>query len=501
MDTNRQELRIGIMVLAAIVSLVLMTVFFSKQSVLKFGSDYTVQVRFQRAPGIKRNAPVFKNGVQIGQVYKVELVDLDREVEITLMLDKARKIYTNEECRIRQSFVMGDTSLDFTKIPSYSGKIEEIDPSIPLVGNSSGDIMSGFNNVEGDLTKAIQGVAGAAEKIDGFIGRINLVLGTPEEFQERRAKLEELFNESRNTIISFRQMTDGINQYANDPQMRQNVKKIVDNMPEMLDRSRTLVGESTLFIKDARSLVERGNVSLDKLSGSIDTLAKLSQQIGGDAPEVVASLKKTMAKLSSFFEELTMVVENARNSDGTLKRLMQDPAAYEKILATLDNIENLTGEADKMLRVDVKPITNNVKILTDKAARDPAIFIRNLLQKEPPTKNLPYWGDGLGSDGVCVEDCSMPCVVQTAAVRPCRLLPFLHIKKPGQQIPVQYETLPVIEEMPAETMPVEGEIIFGGGEEVRNEAIPAEGRIVNADPRYPELNQPAIRQASWKTYR
>ena len=93
---------------------------------------------------------------------------------------------------------------------------------------------------------------------------------------------------------------------------------------------------------------------------------------------------------------MTLIVENFRNADGTVKRLLRDPEAYQKLMVTLDNVERITSEVDMMLRIDAKPIAHNVKVLTDKAARDPAIFIRNLLRKEPPIKTLPaYFGGGM----------------------------------------------------------------------------------------------------------
>jgi ABC-type transporter Mla subunit MlaD len=468
------------MVLSVIVCLVLMTVFFGKQSIINFGSDYTVQVRFQRTPGVKRNSPVFKNGVQIGRVSKVELVDQDREVEITLLLDRKRQIYTNEECRIRQTVIMGDASLEFAKIMNFTGKVEEIDRAIPLVGSGSGDIMNGFADIEGDLSRTIQNVSAAAENLGGFIERINTVLGSTEEFKARQAKVAELFNDTRSTMAAFRQVTDGINHYVNDPNIKENVKKIIGDMPEVIEHGRILVGESTQFVQDARRLVERGNTSLDKLNGGVDTLAELSKQIGGDAPEIIASVKKTADKLSAFFDDLMMILQNAQQSDGTVKRLMRDPAVYEKLLAVLDNAEKMTEEADMLLRTEVKPITSNVKILTDKAARDPAIFIRNLLKKEPPVKNLPYWGDALGSDGVQDE----------TVVRGHRRLPFLNGRRPVQPIPFVPLHTEEIEILPAnENIPAERTVII---EESAGDIIPPEGRIVTADPRYSD-----IRQASW----
>ena len=403
MEIQRQEFRIGIMVLAAIVCLTLMTVIFGSKQPMRFGDGDLIHVRFQRSPGIKRNSPVFKNGVQIGHVRKVELVDQDREVELTISLDRNRKVYTNEECRIRQSVIMGDASLEFVKRLDFTGKIEEIDPTIPLVGSGSADLMSGFGGIEGDLNKVIQHVAGAAEQLGTFVERINTAIGTPEDVQVRLATFETVVEETRKTMSSMRQTTDGISHFVNDPAVQTNVRKVIADLPEVIERSRNLVGESTLFVRDARTLIEKGNVSLDNLTVGLDRVTRtlevvttIANQVEGDVPEIISAVKQSAIRLSALFSELTLIVENFRQADGTVKRLIRDPEAYEKIVATLDNVERITEEVDRMLRVDVKPIAHNAKILTDKAARDPAIFIRNLLRKEPPTKPLScYFSAGM----------------------------------------------------------------------------------------------------------
>ena len=403
METHRQEFRIGIMVLACVVSLSLMAFFFGQRPAINFGDDNQIQVRFQRAPGIKRNSPVFKNGIQIGRVVRVELVNNDREVEVAIALDRHRRIYTDEEVRVMQRLIMGDATLEFVKRLDFTGVVEEIDRAMPLVGVDSTDLMTGFTNIEGDLTRAIQNVAEAAEHLGTFIERLNSVIGTPEELQEWQASVGAVVDETRQTMASVRQTTDGISQFVNDPAIQHNVRQVIGDLPDVLERSRVLVSESTLFVQDTRALIEQGSISLDNLTvglervtRTLDVITNIANQVEGDVPEIVAAVRRSAIRLESLFTELSFMVENFRQADGTVMRLMRDPEAYNKLLATLDNVERITDEVDWMLRVDVKPIAHNVKILTDKAARDPAIFIRNSLRPEPPIKPMPCcFGRGL----------------------------------------------------------------------------------------------------------
>ena len=479
METQRQEFRIGIMVLTAIACLTLMTVFFGRQPMIRFGDDNVILVRFQRSPGIKRNSPVFKNGIQIGRVTKAELVDQDREVEVTISLDKNKKVYTDEECRIRQTVIMGEASLEFVKVLNFTGKIEEIDPAVPLVGVGSTDLMSGFGNIEGDLNKIIKNVADSSGQLGVFVERLNAAIGTPEEFQ---VKFGNIVNETRQTMVSMRQTTDGISRLVNDPEVQRNVRKVIGDLPDIIERSRVLVGESTLFVQETRTLVEKGNVSLDnltagleKITRTLEVITKIADQIDGDVPEIVSAVKRSAVRLESLFSEMTMIVENFRNADGTVKRLIRDPEAYNKLLTTLDNVERITDEVDWMLRADVKPITHNVKILTDKVARDPAIFIRNLLRKEPPTKPFPclvHRGDAMFE---------MP-YYPAATVIDGEVVEVL------EEIPVPVHQARLSQKLPTQNWKAAQQIRKANPiHDVTAMPVPSEGRIVNVDPRYPEF--------------
>ncbi|MDR0326801.1 MAG: MlaD family protein [Planctomycetaceae bacterium] len=471
METQRQEFRIGIMVLACLVSLTLFTVFFGNRTAIRFGSgETTIEVRFQRAPGIKRSTPVLKNGIQIGRVTRVELVDNDQMVAVSISLDKRRKIYTDEECRIRQTVITGDTSLEFAKRPNYVGKVEQITTdSVPyLVGISSSDLLSGFGNIEGDLTKVVHSVADAAEQIGGFMERLNNAIGSPEDFGVYQEKFSAVVEETRQTMASVRQTTDGINHIVGDPDIQVNIRKVINELPDILDRARVLVGESTLFVRESRGLIEKGSESLDNLtiglervSRTLEVITKIADQVEGDVPEIVSAVKRSALQLESLFSELTTIIQNFRNADGTVKRLIRDPEAYEKILATLDNVEKITDEVDWMIRTDFKPVAHNVKVLTDKAARDPAIFIRNLLRKEPPIKMLPC---SFGR-----HTCEVASYFPTTVIDG-------EVVEVLEEIPVQVSRVPKLQRRTM--MPSYGEQVLPQS---------SEGRIVNVDPRYSDF--------------
>jgi hypothetical protein len=134
-----------------------------------------------------------------------------------------------------------------------------------------------------------------------------------------------------------------------------------------------------------------------------------------------------------------------------------------------------------MLQVDAKPIAHNVKILTDKAARDPSIFIRNLAQKEPPIKPMPASFGGGKYASVPSYSYLPTMVIDGEIVEVLEEIP-VPVNRPAKlSMPFQLPKLNVAQRNqtlhPVECVPPHYE-----------EAIPmpSVGRIVNVDPRYAE---------------
>jgi hypothetical protein len=255
-------------------------------------------------------------------------------------------------------------------------------------------------------------------------------------------------------MASVRATTDGISQFVNDPEVQSNVRKVIADLPDVIERSRVLVGESTLFVQETRGLIEKGQLSIDnlttgleKVTRTLDVITKIADQVEGDVPDIVSAVKRSAFRLESLFSELTLIVQNFREADGTVKRFIRDPEAYEKLLATLDNVEKITAEVDWMLRTDIKPIAHNAKILTDKAARDPSVFIRNLLRKEPPIKNMP--------------SCFSSGVYATSYYSPMSI--------------IDGNIVEIISEVPVRD------------NRTTPSPLPSEGRIINVDPRYTDF--------------
>ena len=529
MNNYRIEFRIGVVALVALATLVLLVVWFGKQSIVSFGDGYTLLFRFQSVPGVKVNTPVIKNGVQIGRVTKITLVDGDREVEVAVRLPNQRKVYSDEECRVRQRMIMGDSTLEFVKKRSYSGPIDVISPdSPPQVGAAAVDILGGFANIEGNLQRTITNVGSTAQTLDAFIGRINALVGSPEELKKQQAEIQETVREIMDTMRSLRQLADGAGSMFNDSEFQTNSKKIVQELPDILHQSRSLLADSDTFLKELRGSVARGTTTLDKVDQRLDNL----KQWGDDASNALKALQSAAENADSFVNGVKGTLRNFADSDSPFLERVLQPEVADNLRTTIANVRSITEQFDLLLRNDVKPITHNVKIITDKVARDPSVFVRNLIRRQPPIKQgLPIWGDGLGSDRLdsecirleTIEDEEYPLTEPTLSSLPtlsplprrtttlsARLLSFFSVPKsiaiaqpsvkrqqvPGPMLEESQGLEPtVVDEPPLALLPpkLEPPLL------PQNDVIPAAGRIVCVDPRYAKVDlETPYQQMSWQ---
>lgn len=80
-------------------------------------------------------------------------------------------------------------------------------------------------------------------------------------------------------------------------------------------------------------------------------------------------MEGTLAEVETFSQALN-------RNDGTLKRLLDDDELYWQIRRTVQNIEQASAR--------VQPILNDVRIFTDKIARDPReLGIRGAISRRP----------------------------------------------------------------------------------------------------------------------
>ena len=372
MANKRMEFLIGIMVLTVFITVIVMTILFGPQRKLfDSGRGQRMTITFDKATGITNNSRVMKSGIEIGRVYKSELVEDPEKAEVRVFfnLNPDAKIYSNEYARINRT-ILGDAAIEFVKNPKWKGEIIELQPDDPISGVPGGDLTATVSNIEGDLAKAIQSVNSAAKELTLFMGNLNNFLGTPEELNVKKGRLESIFKELNETLITTRNLAGNMNSIVADKNVQENIRTSAANLPNILAKVDALLGNANILADDFRETMAKTHDTFDLVGKNLDNLNDFTTALSEEGPEFISSMnassgdiRKMVGNISRLSEELTEQINNPSTPLG----MMSDPATGDSLHAIIKNTEVITEK--------VHPILDDAKVFTNKIAHKPSSLL------------------------------------------------------------------------------------------------------------------------------
>ncbi|MEU2031138.1 MlaD family protein [Nocardia amamiensis] len=139
------------------------------------GDGYRVHVEFANALNLPGRAKVMANGVQVGDLANVRVVDpaatAAGHVIADIDIDRAVKLPTATTAQLRQNTLLGDVFIELTTPPNGFDKTIADGGTIPIVQTKPAvqveDVMAG-------LATFVQG--GAVQQFQDLVNRMNAVL-------------------------------------------------------------------------------------------------------------------------------------------------------------------------------------------------------------------------------------------------------------------------------------------------------------------------------------
>ena len=145
-----------------------------------------------------------------------------------------------------------------------------------------------------------------------------------------------------------------------DPEAQKDLRKALKELPQLLAETRaTMTGIQTTM--------KLSQENLTNMKGLTEPLRERGDRIVETVDESVQSLDQVVQQVLAFTQQI-----NSR--EGTLGKLLHDPELY-------DNLNRTVGEVEQLSR-KLRPILNDVRVFTDKIARDPGrLGVRGLVHR------------------------------------------------------------------------------------------------------------------------
>ena len=305
MPTRREiqwsQLKVGMLVLAAIVILISLIFLMSGASGGLFAHKIVLRSYFPNAAGIKDGSPVTLEGVEIGNVTHLRVVP-DRNpnpVEVTLRVGDRflRDLHTDSLVSIANAGVLGDSFVDIDSTHA-TGPAPRNDAELGVSGAPT--IQSVINSSQ----VSIEEINSLMHKIEALVDSLNSTRGT-------------------------------IGELINDPGMKNNILSVSADLKTITGTIANGKGSLGLLIND--------NTLYTKLTSTVDQLNAITTDLNAGKGSAGKFLKdETMYKnLNSAVANTNQLVADINAGKGSIGRLAKDPEFAQKLEDTVTNLDNL----------------------------------------------------------------------------------------------------------------------------------------------------------------
>jgi phospholipid/cholesterol/gamma-HCH transport system substrate-binding protein len=300
------QLRVGVLVLAAMAALVGLIFLMSGSTGGLFAKKIELRCYFKNADGLKEGAPVTLQGVTIGNVKTIHVVASRNPTPVEVVMQVGGEfqsgLHTDSTADIAQAGVLGDSFLDIDSTHA-----------IGPVPHSGAELVA--SNSPG-LQDVIQSSSVSIQDLQVTIGKLN--------------KMLDDINSGKGTV----------GRLINDPKMADHIEAVVANLDAISKDLATGKGSAGELIND------------DSLYKHLDSAADKLDQITTALNEGKGSAGKFLRD-ESFYTNLNAAVKNTNDlldginkGKGTLGRLHHDPEFAQKLEDTITHLDGIMKSID-----------------------------------------------------------------------------------------------------------------------------------------------------------
>ncbi|TWU47392.1 hypothetical protein Poly51_51920 [Rubripirellula tenax] len=409
MDENKLKFGVGVLVISSIgVGIILTFLFGAFPSA--FNNDYALNVVFESAEGIGLNTAVYRDGVPIGRVSGIELRP-EGGVLVTLAMKSDQRLNHHYVPQIGSgNFVTGDSKLEFVRTemnklplkiqqdlqlleePFSDGEFLEYGSKTPSLFEMQNGIQSSVDAIQ----MAAQSIASAGDSVNQLAMEVRQVVGGTD------GRIDAVSQEAVKALEEFQGAIQDARAIIGNPETRADLEASIAELPVLLNDARQTLEVTQETFKSfervgnqfervgqvAEETVNTAKKTVEGASGVIGnaekTFANLEQftaPLANRGDELVEEVLQTLGSVERTLSQVETFAGSLNNSNGTVKRLLEDDELYYQIRRTVENIEMATAR--------IRPIMDDVRVFTDKIARDPReLGVRGALGKRPSGSGL-----------------------------------------------------------------------------------------------------------------
>jgi len=306
------EAKVGMFFFVGIVILAAVT-FFVEDVPNRMKKMYQVKANFATANGLKVGNAVQMAGVDVGRVKSIELTE--EGVALVMAIEEGRAIRRDARATITLGGFLGDKYVDISLGTPGAPPLE--DGGEVQVNNPPN-----LNAIVANVIKTVDAIAdfsaSFAEGKDFF-----------KSLKEAGPKLNKTLDALQEITAKINKGEGTIGKLVSDDELYQKADRIASSLRSASERLDRIIGENEEEIRAA-----------------------------------LAAIRESGPKIKQASQDLSSITQKIQAGEGTIGRLVNDPAVFDELKASLANVRELT---DKMKSGDseLAKFTNNKKFFED----------------------------------------------------------------------------------------------------------------------------------------
>jgi len=397
MEDQKLKFGVGVLVISSIVVGMMMTFLFGAFPRL-ISDDYHLSVVFPSAAGIGANTPVVRDGVRVGLVTDIRLRD-EGGVLVSLAMDADHTMPHRYLPRVGSgNFVTGDAVLEFARggegelaaiFGTETGILDEpyVDGEFIDYGGRSESLMG----MQDDLGETFTVIQNAGESVNQLAVQMRDAVGGTDE------KVDKVADEAIKTLEEFQAAIRDVRAIIGDAEVQKDLQESLKQLPQLLSDTQATVNTAQKTFEDfdrvavrfadvgdaaeqtiqnANEVIETASGAVRNIEGTFGNLELFTRPLAERSDELIEQVSRTLANLDRTLIEAQSFTASINNSNGSFKRFLEDDELYYRVRRTVENIEEASAR--------IRPILDDVRIFSDKIARDPRqLGVRGAITKRP----------------------------------------------------------------------------------------------------------------------
>ena len=362
MEDRRKQFSVAVVVLATPIIVGLLLATSSDLAWSPFSSQYQIELLVDQAPGVAPKTPVRRRGVLIGRVQSVE--DTDEGALITLNINEGKLVKSNESARIQTSLI-GDAIIEFSPFAT-AVNAQPVAAGQRVQGTYNPTAIDLIANLQGDLKDTIQALGAAGDEVSKLARTMNDIAGDQDV-----ERLSQLVDSTETAMSRFGTVMADVEDVIGDEDFKRDLKEGLAAMPSL--------------VSDMEEIMRALENALTSADQNLKNLEGFTKPLGERGDLIVEKMEGSVDNLSELLGEIALLAKSLNSDKGTIGKLTSDTELYDQILYTTHQVNKLLANVEMMTR-RLRPILDDVRVFTDKIARDPSRIARGII---PKNRELP----------------------------------------------------------------------------------------------------------------